>query len=487
MYSKILSLCFFLSVVHLGFAQETNKYNPWKEPKKYKKEEARLQKAREAAKASMKVWELPSSRDYKIYESDGFSAQFLPNTSRRQTKEFIAIVGNRTGQYPTAEDIFIEYRGACGQQLLVKSNALMYTHPLLQNYIQTRNIKDFPIQGMLNALVKGLKDQCDNLEAVRFTSGPIGLSAKQGEMEHEVITIQGHMTKANGWRLEKGFGDALASYTVKLHTGYFPISKFAVNYEGTCHTSQKLDIAPVFTNNTERYGYKKVKGLFYYEEVAKKAIEQYILECSNVEEFEFTLNYLPEDMFVKEGKAGVITASKSDNWELDTSQFGYIRSLGPRINDYEDVITQLETGDFPLFEQYTDFFKLFYEDFMDAYGTVCRSQLKNPTTIKIHAFETRYNDLGYKISETSLGPPQVLYIETAYLKRYQSIAHYNKGTVLYNIFKGFFSGDQRAGVDAILFRLRGSEYIKKHINSNCNGEDLKVLYNYIQELAKRIE
>jgi len=487
MFLKIVSTFLIFTFFHLGFAQETNKYNPWKEPKKYKKEEARLQKAREDAKASMKVWELPSSRDYKNYTPDGFTAHFTPNTSRRQAKEFIGIVGNRKGQYPTSEDIFIEYRGACGQQLLVKSASIMYTHPLLQKYIKTRNIDDFPVRGMLNALLKGLKDQCEDLESVRFTSGPIALPAKDGAIKNEVITIRGHLNKANGWKLEDGFGDVLDAFVIKLHTGYFPISRFAVNYEGPCSTKQTLHIAPVFSNNTERYGYKKVKSLTYYEQVAQKAIEQFVLECPTVEEFVFTLEYLPERYFVKENEAGVIIASKKNNWVLDTSQFGNFRTEGPQINDYEDVITLLEKRDFPFFERYTDFFKLFYEDFMDAYGTVCKGNLENPTTIKIHAFETRYNDLGYKVSETSLGPPQVLYIESAYLLRYQNFAYYNKGTVLYNIFKGFFSGNQQNGVDAILFRLRGSEYIKKYINSNCDGGELKELYDYIQELASGIK
>lgn len=224
-----------------------------------------------------------------------------------------------------------------------------------------------------------------------------------------------------------------------------------------------------------------------YEDVAKRAVKQYLLECATVEEIEFTLDYLPEPLFVREDKKGVIRATKKDKWNIDTSEFGYFRTEGPQINDYEDVLTLLEKKEFPFIERYADFFKLFYEDFMDVYGTTCKSNLKNPTTLKIHAFENRYNDLGYEVSSTSLGPPQVLHIETVYLKRYQGYSHYNKSTVLYNIFKGFFNGSHQGGADAILFRIRGQQYIKKYINNNCKGEELKAVYDYMQELAKGIQ
>lgn len=485
MYSKILSFFLVILFIQVGFAQEKNKYNPYGQPKKWKKEEERLQKVREAAKANMKIWELTNG-EYKNYESDGYTSYFTGSGSRRASKDFIALVSTRKkGESYSTNEINFEYRGACGQQVMVKSTSVMYTNQLLQKYFETGVLKDAPIEGMLKALVKGLRDQCDGLESVRITMGPVYFPRKDGEQK--VVTLNANMSKANGWKLEEGFGASLDALEIKLRVPPSFSSKLAVIYDGKCNTIQKLNIAPVFSNNTERYDYKKEKTLYGYEEVAKRAVKQYLLECPTVKEIEFTLDYLPEPLFVREDKKGVIRATKKDNWAIDTSEFGYFRSEGPQINDYEDVLTLLEKKEFPFIERYEDFFKLFYEDFMDVYGTVCKSNLKNPTTIKIHAFETRYNDLGYEVSSTSLGPPQVLHIETIHLKRYQSYSHYNKGTVLYNIFKSFFSGNQQSGAEAILFRIRGQQYIRKYINNNCSGEELKAVYDYMQELAAGIK
>lgn len=484
MSSKLLSLLLIILFINAGVAQEKNKFNPYSQPKKWKKEEERLQKAREAAKATKKIWELDYG-EYINYESDGFSAHFTSDASTRKPKNFIALVSNRTGNTWTPDELVFEYRGACGQQIVVNSVQVMYTNKHLKKYFETENLNDAPIKGMLNAIVKGLSDQCDGLESVRVKMGPIYFPREGSEQRK--VTLLANMSKANGWKLTEGFGEASADLKIKLRVPPSIVSKLVVQYDGACNKVQELNIAPVFSNNTERYSYKKEKTLSGYEEIAERAVKQYLLECPTVEEFVFKLNYVPESYFIREGKEGVIRATKKDNWTIDMSEFGHFRSEGPRINDYEDVLTLLEKKDFKFIDRYADFFKLFYEDFMDVYGTVCHKNLKNPTKISIYAFESRYNSEGYKISETSMGPPQVSYVETAYLKRYQNYSHYNKGTVLYNIFKSFFSGSHQSGVDAILFRIRGSQMIRKYINNNCDGQELKEVYEYMQELAKTLK
>ncbi|MBM1104661.1 hypothetical protein JQC67_00790 [Aurantibacter crassamenti] len=487
MSSKLLFVFAVLICFQFGTAQEKNKYNPYAQPKKWKKEEERLKQVREAAKGNLKVWELTDHGDHKLYEVDGYRARFTPNSSRRAPKEFIALVSSNKGEKYSPLDLFIEYRGACEQQMTVKTLSIMYTNPIVQKFLETRDINDLPVVGMLNAMKKGLRDQCDDLESIRFSLSPIYVPPKDGTGKNQKVEYNGHMNKNTGWQLTAGFDDALDNFVLKLYTPPGPNSMLAVKYEGACNATQKLHIAPVFSNNTERYAYQKEKTLYGYEEVAKRAIQQYVLECPTAEEFVFSLDYLPEPMFIREDKEGVIRASKKDNWKLDVSDFGYFRSEGPKINDYEDILTLLENKDFPFIDRYSDFFKLFYEDFMDVYGTTCRSNLTNPTKISIHAFESRYNSEGYKISESEIGPPQVSYVETAYLKRYQNYSYYNKGTVLYNVFRGFFSGNTQNGVDAILFRVRGQQHIRKYINNNCNGEELKAVYDYMQELTAEIK
>ncbi|MEO9891092.1 hypothetical protein [Aurantibacter sp.] len=486
MSSKLLFLFAILLSFQFGTAQEKNKYNPYGQPKKWKKEEERLKKLREAAKSDLKIWERTDYRDTEQYEADGYRANFTPNSSKRAPKDFIALVSSNKGDKYSMLDLLIEYRGACETQMTVKTTSIMYTNPIVQKFLETRDINDLPVLGMLEAMKKGLQDQCDDLESIRFTLGPIYVPPKDGRGENQKVVYNGHMNQNTGWQLTKGFDDAVADFVLKMYIAPDLTSKLAIKYEGACNPNQKFHIAPVFSNNTERYGYQKEETLVGYENVATRAITQAVLECPTIETIEFTLEYLPEPMFVREDKAGVIRASKANNWALDVSDFGYFRSEGPTITDYSDVITLLEKREFPFIDRYSDFFKLFYEDFMDAYGTTCRGNLKNATKISIHAFESRYNSKGYKVSEYEIGEPQVSYVETAYLRRYQRYAHYNKGTVLYNIFKGFFSGNQANGVDAILFRIRGSQYIKKYINNNCDGEELKGLYNYMQELATEI-
>ncbi|MRI01754.1 hypothetical protein GH721_14525 [Kriegella sp. EG-1] len=483
MPSKILLLFVILFCFKFGTSQETNKYNPYAQPKKWKKEEERLKKIREAAKSDLKVWEFTDYGDYKLYEADGYRARFTSNSSRLAKKDFIALASSNKGEKYSMLDLLIEYRGACEKQMTVKTTSIMYTNPIVQKFLETRDVNDLPVLGMLAAMKKGLQDQCDDLESIRFTLGPIYVPPKDGSGKNQEVVYNGHMNQNTGWKLKKGFDDAIADFVLKMYIEPDLSSNLAVKYEGACNPNQKFHIAPVFSNNTERYAYQKEETLNGYERVATRAIKQAVLECPAIETIEFTLEYLPEPMFVREDKKGVIRASKENNWALDVSDFGYFRSEGPTITDYSDVITLLEYREFPFIDRYADFFKLFYEDFMDVYGTTCRANLKNATKISIHAFESRYNSEGYKVSEYEIGEPQVSYVETAYLRRYQRYAHYNKGTVLYNIFKGFFGGNTQNGVDAILFRVRGQQYIRNYINNNCNGEELKAVYDYMQELA----
>lgn len=253
MFSKLLSLFLVFIFAHYGYAQEKNKYNPYSQPKKWKKEEVRLQKEREAAKATMKVWEFTDGKDYKIYESDGYTASFTPAFTRN-AKDFIALVSTRKKGDPfSLHDINFEYRGACSEQVLVKATSIMYTHEKLQKYFETGNLKDAPIEGMLNALVKGLRDQCDDLESVRITIGPVHFPRKDGAQK--VVTLTANMRKAMGWKLETGFGPSLDGLEIKFRIHPALGSKLAIRYDGQCNNTQKLQIAPVFSNNTERYAY----------------------------------------------------------------------------------------------------------------------------------------------------------------------------------------------------------------------------------------
>ncbi|WP_396601456.1 hypothetical protein [Algibacter sp. R77976] len=488
MQSRLLSVFLITLFVTISFAQEKNKFNPYSQPKKWKKEEARLQKLKEDKKDGQKIWELDYG-EYRIYKSDGAVARFESNTSKRTPKKFTALTGNRKGNSPSKEDIFITYRGTCGQQIMLETSQLFQHNPLLQTFIKTRKLEDIPIKSMLNAMVKGLKTECDELESVRIKIGPLYLPRTEATGKDELITLQANMSKASNWTLKEGFGESLDALVIKFNTGTYLNTYLAVKYEGPCKTVQKLKIEPVFSNNTERYAYRKPTGLLYYENLAKLAIKDFILECPDVESFEFSLpEDIPDSVFRREGTKGVIKANKNNNWELDMSDFGYYSAEAPRINSYSDMITQLETNEFPFFDRYEDFFKLFYEDFMDVYGTTCRSNLNNVTKISIHAFESRYNSEGYKVSETSLGDPQVSFIETKYLRTYKTFSAHNKKTVLYNIFKAYITGKSQNNIEpvrqAILFRLEGSQQIKKYINSNCSDPKLKTLYNYIQELAK---
>lgn len=488
MYSRLLSVFLVSLFVTVSFGQEKNKFNPYSQPKKWKAEEARLKKVKEEKKDGQKIWELDYG-EYRLYKSDGSVARFESNTSKRTPKNFTALTGNRKGNAPSKEDIFITYRGTCGQQIKVETSQLFQHNPLLQTFIKTRKLEDIPIESMLNALVKGLKTECDELESVRIHIGPLYIPRTEATGKDELITIQANMSKSSNWKLKEGFGESLDALVIKFNTGPYLNTYLAVKYEGPCETVQKLKIEPVFTNNTERYAYRKPKGLLYYEEVAKRSIKAFTLECPDVESFEFSLpDDIPDSVFRREGTKGIIKANKNNNWELDMSDFGYYSAEAPKINSYSDMITQLETNEFPFFERYEDFFKLFYEDFMDVYGTTCRSNLSNVTKISIHAFENRYNSEGFKVSETSLGAPQVSYIETKYLRTYNAFSAHNKKTVLYNIFKAYITGKSQNNIEpvrqAILFRLEGSQQIKKYINSNCSDPKLKTLYNYIQELAK---
>lgn len=480
MYSKIITVVLSALFISIGYSQTKNKYSPYGQPKKWRKEEARLKKLEEEKKANSKIWELPFGETV-VYKENGYEAMLKSHATKTKPQDFFGLVSDRSISPP----LFVEFRGKCEQQMTVKAQLLTYNNPLLATFLKTKDFKDLKIEPILSPLLKGLKDQCDDLESLRFTTSPIALAYdKNGKSE--VITIRGSMDKSNNWKLKEGFSDALDSFVIKFKTAPFYKSMLAINYEGACNKTQKLHIKPVFSNNTERYAYRNETSLFNFKEVAKRSIKMFLVECQDVDTFEFSIDYIPESVFVREGKKGIIRATKTNNWELDLSEFGYYSAEAPRINDYEDILTQLETNEFPFFERYEDFFKLFYEDFMDIYGTVCRNNLINPTKISIHAFESRYNSEGFKISENSLGPPQVLYVETKYLKRYQRFSQQNKITVLYNVFKAFSSRNQQSGVDAILFRIRGSQLIKKYINDNCDSKELEAVYNYIQELALKL-
>lgn len=432
----------------------------------------------ETVKPEGKIWEQTGNHLSRadVYEEGKYKALFTYPRLKNLPKDFIATVNNRTIR-SSLDDLYITYRGACAKEIIIRPGFVYGTKTtLLDAYRKSGKSSDLPIHEMLKPLLKGFLDQCDDLETIRL------------EMLTSPENIyRGTMNKSNGWKLEDGFQETSDDYVFKLNTGKDLFTALGIYYEGKCQKTATMNIAPMFSNDTEKTFYKKKASFIDFSRIAKIAIDNYRTECINAEALNFTLDFVPNGYRCKEGTNCTLTASKLNNWEIDKSNFELIPYVAPLMTTYKDVIELLDKGDFESFtDDYTPFFKLFYEEYSNLYGDFCNNNLVNPTKVVTRTFEEKTFADGSK-TESEIYPPSESFIETEYLPIYKAFKSRNNLTTVTDAFKLVMRVYERKNLNLIQnelsYRISNSNDIVRHLKGKCKSPKVKNVYSKMQELG----
>ncbi|MCK0158146.1 hypothetical protein MWU65_13210 [Cellulophaga sp. F20128] len=437
-------------------------------------------KKTETVKPEGKIWEQTEKYVSVVYQEGKYKANFTYTRLKNLPKDFIAEVNNRT-YLSSLDDLYITYRGACAKEIILRP---AFVHggdksTLLNAYKASGNSSDLPIHEMLKPLLKGFLAQCDELESIRIEMGTY-----QGNI------YRGTMKKSNNWKLEDGFQETSDDYAFKLNTGKDIFTALGIYYEGKCQKTATMNIAPMFSNDTEKTFYKKKASFIDFSRIAKIAIDKYSAECINAETLNFTLDFVPTGYRCKEGTNCTLTASKLDNWEIDKSNFELIPYVAPLMTTYKDVIELLDKGDFESFtDDYTPFFQLFYEEYSNLYGSFCNNNLVNPAKVVTRTFEVKTFADGSK-TESELYPPSESFIETEYLPIYKAFKSRNNLTTVTDAFKLVMRVYERKNLNLmqneLSYRIGNSNTIVKHLKGKCNSPKVKNVYTKMQELAAKL-
>ncbi|WP_111710342.1 hypothetical protein [Lutibacter citreus] len=447
-----------------------------------------------------KIWEIPSNTLLN-YEEQGFKAVFQKITKYHSgykgPKGFSAKVNNIVDTSPTrnsSNDIFLEFQGACAKQLVLKGTFDYNRNTSIDKFKQSKNTEDLPIRGVLSTLIKGLEDQCDELESII-----IKLHVRQ-DGKPQMYT--GTLKKVNNWELQNGFNSIDENYKISINTDSSK-SKYqkdfgtnqllAVNYNGSCEAKPTLHIAPVFADSESKRYYKRIEDMAAYNLVARRAAQQYAKQCPEVEQINFTLDYLPPNYKCRDGQDCTLKAIKdirasrrgiADMWRVNESNFRYTGYQGPILSTYNDVLHHLEKKDLEPLKHYDRLFKMFYVDFLIMYGENCKELLANTVSITTTTFEQSYDpNTGIKHTGPQIGAPTTVFIDNKYLNIYKNFDRQKGLTVMSEIFFGHQNQNVLGAGDAVLYRLKAIQNLEKEVLGNCNSPRIQGIYKTMQELA----
>lgn len=446
-----------------------------------------------------KIWESPSNTLLN-YEEQGFTAVFQKltkyNSGYKGPKDFLATVNNIVNPSVTrnlSNDIYFEFQGECAKQLVLKGTFDYNRNTSIDKFKQSKNTEDLPIRGILSAIIKGLEDQCDELESII-----IKLNVRHDGKLQEYF---GTLKKVNNWELQDGFNSNDENYKISINTDemkkattdYGDNKLLAVSYSGSCEKKPTLHIAPVFADReSERY-YKRTEEMVAFNLVAGRAAQQYAKLCPEVEQINFTLDYLPPNYKCREGQDCTLVATKDSRasrrgiagvWRISESNFEYTGYQGPIVSTYNDVLRHLEEKDLEPLKHYERLFKMFYVDFLIMYGANCEELLANTVTITTTTFEQSYDpNSGIKYSGPQIGPPTTVFIDKKYLNIYENFDRQKGLTVMSEIFSGYQNQNVLGAGDAVLYRLKAIHNLEKEVLGNCNSPRIQGIYKTMQELA----
>lgn len=435
------------------------------------------QKAPQKIEFTGKIWEAPRNTTLE-YSSKGNTAFFKKDEYQRGSdgNDFIALVSNRVSNLPGPNDIFIEYRGACASQILIE--LIVRHNPLFDPFLKSGDPDDLPIHDLLDALTKGLRDQCDELESIR-----VRILMYDPATPHRFREFLGSSGIESDWQLIEGFSETREDYRIRFSINSIHDKYLTAEYNDLADPSPVVKIAPRFSNNSERYFYKKAKFPTPFEDIAQQFIERYRTECTWAEQITFELDHAPNGyMFLRDDERTYL-ASKSSDWRLDTSNLVAIGE--PLIKSYTELIDYLLKGDYQTVNRHRNIFDAFYLDLLKCYGTTCIDQIKNPIKVTTYTVDQMYDNNGFKISETRRGSATVVYIEKELLSLYNNYTQKEKMYSFYQIVQTATSTNTPSSIlRPIKRRIEWFKEIESYVERNQESDELKQIYDKATEFAK---
>ncbi|MEM9362350.1 MAG: hypothetical protein AAGA43_06930 [Bacteroidota bacterium] len=387
------------------------------------------------------------------------------------------------------------FKGECASQIKLKNIYGSFYKPKpgypsyfpdLSRFAETRKGKDLQIGDYLKPYIEGFRDQCDELEDILVELKVAIVGSKK------YIEYRGYLNKDTNWQLTDGQPAPKADYMASLTFGPLLGSRdqLAIRYSGPCEEEMSFVIAPRDGQLPRKTGFSLNEYASFngFERVAKPFIAQVQKECINVKQVNFLLAYVPDSYYCPKGEVCRITASKANNWELVREGFKF--DDPDLMTNYGDVIKYLLAGDYASFERYTQYFKLFYTDYMELYSEFCSASIKSPVRLRQYTFEQRYDSNGFLISEEQIGPEAEMFIEKEYLNTFKLYLRQNKLTQFNKVMLGYFnaskSGNMNPLVRAILGQRMDRKHIKNFLQKSCGSQDARKLHENLITFSNKL-
>jgi len=417
-----------------------------------------------------KVWENQTRGNYNYTVGD-YTVTFQNQKNTLKPKQFAAACSFSTA-------FKFHFLSECEETILIQATINDPRFLDLTAYEQSGETQDLPLKDFTQAIVNGFKDQCSELKSIRL----------QLNLGYKKEPYYGTLRKENNWKLEDGY-EATEDYKIVLNIQSTLSSPIGIKFEGVCESNPNLHLKPFFTNDQHKTFYKKDETFFNFSRVATAVVDKYSRECANVEEITFTTDYVPTSYTCPTGKECKLVARKSNNWELEQINFE-LKSEESLMSSYNDIINLLANEEYDKFEEYTQFFRLFYVDYLQMYSEYCGALIKNPVTLEMVTFKDKYDENGFEISSEKMGEPSLVQIENNRVGHFQSYIQKNKTSQLSRIFRGYLTSFEKGTTDplagAILFQSRNRVHIKNLLQDSCDGAKIEKVYNAVQVMANRI-
>jgi len=361
------------------------------------------------------------------------------------------------------------FRGVCAESLSVELTVTGFAQYDKDAYLRSRSGADLPIAEPLNVMKDALVEKCGQLQVIRVR----GTSVKRGSDD---IDYRGTMTRADDWHLQDGI----------ISTSYDESHRFILRYrdrhsvigvylDGVCEEEPLLLLEPQPTGAERAKGYSV--NFTQFIEVARSVAVRYSEECPRTSRIQYILAPLPQNYWCVEGhklenKCFLVAIRKPETreWEIDRTQVEYF-DYGEPIKSVDDVAEVLAAGEFRILQDYNPYLAMYFEGFLNAYSTNCRSHIREPVewTYAAKPAQKWVDGYGNVVSEFPGTPAHTIVIEAGYRRALNRYSGTWEQWALRNLDLGSFIG--------------GGQRIRQSVSRNCTDDRIQTIYQNMYNVA----
>ncbi|GAA0879651.1 hypothetical protein GCM10009119_26200 [Algoriphagus jejuensis] len=415
------------------------------------KAEAELQRKDD----SLKIWDPNRREHWKTYDVHGFQSTF---TAINRDGLFNAIAG--------WEYVF-RFRGECAEQILLETSIFsVFDETLMAS-----------VDSVLAPIVKGFVDQCDQVKIIR-----VKIQFKNNEV------YRGTLSKKTAWSLVPNWEEESDDFKVDITTPNYLHNYLGATYKGKCEDN--IYVLILLRNQSDIW--RQNASFSNMEEVANAFVEEYSAQCGKVNQINFILPYAPAGYYCEGGTKCSMVARKEDGWQLT---FANTKTVGSRtylVKNYLDFFDYFSKDvNTNALMEYSDYFKVFYEDFIEVYGDICKENLGPYTTFEIQTVSTKYDLNGVPYPPEKVGPPQVVNIENQNIARYRKFGGQNNQLQMEKMLSAEVQSRQSNStggyLNVISRRLSERNSLTNYVIAQCGSQSFKDAYDRINLFAKRLD